>query len=237
MRRQGFGALLTDEQWAVFLKAGATRVFPDGEPIMRQGDREGVVYMLAEGTVKVSVVRPDGTESLLALRGSGEALGEFSALSGLPRTATVTPTGGDCLTRALTSAHFRLLVGRMDLHRALWEHVVKRQSEGESQRAEIVALPSGRRLAATLLRLTSVLGTHVPGTGSAGSGGDGEVRHGAVLRVGLSQKELGDWIGMSRASVAAEFGRLRSMGIIRTGRRYVSIRDLDRLREVAHGEP
>src|SRR5690606_36579310 len=74
MGRQGFGALVSDEQWTRFLRAGVTRRFAPGERIVRQGERGDAVYMLAEGTVKVSMVRTDGTEALLALRGPGEAL-------------------------------------------------------------------------------------------------------------------------------------------------------------------
>ncbi|WP_017593959.1 Crp/Fnr family transcriptional regulator [Nocardiopsis potens] len=228
MGRQGFGALVSDEQWARFLRAGATRRFAPGDRIVRQGERGDAVYMLAEGTVKVSMVRADGTEALLALRGPGEALGELSALSGLARTATVAASGGPCLTRVLSGPQFRLLVKSMALEGALWEHVVLRQSESDSLRAEMAALPAGQRLAALLLRLASLLGADtVPG----GGGG-----RGTVLRFGLTQQELGDSIGLSRTSVAAEFARLRSMGVISTGRQYIAVRDVRRLHRVAVGE-
>ncbi|GAA1104563.1 Crp/Fnr family transcriptional regulator [Nocardiopsis composta] len=230
MGRQGFGALVSDEQWTRFLRAGVTRRFAPGERIVRQGERGDAVYMLAEGTVKVSMVRTDGTEALLALRGPGEALGELSALSGLARTATVTASGGPCLTRVLSGPQFRLLVKTMALEGALWEHVVLRQSESDSLRAEMAALPAGQRLAALLLRLAALLGADIA-PGDPGSGG-----HGTVLRFGLTQQELGDSIGLSRTSVAAEFARLRSMGVISTGRQYIAVRDVRRLRRVAVGE-
>ncbi|MFW5417643.1 Crp/Fnr family transcriptional regulator [Nocardiopsis sp. CNT-189] len=229
MGRQGFGALVSDDQWALFLKAGSTRRFADGEPIIRQGEHEDAVHMLAEGTVKVTAVRPDGIEVLLALRGPGEALGEMSALSGLARTATVAASGGPCLTRVLSGAQFRLLLRRQGLDGALLEHLVLRQAEGESVRTEITVLPSAQRIAAALLRLAALTGTDV-GTAPGG-------RRGVVLRLGLSQREIGDWVGLSRASVAAEFRRLRDGGVIRTGRRYIAVLDVDRLRRTAAGGP
>ncbi|ASU85588.1 Crp/Fnr family transcriptional regulator [Nocardiopsis gilva YIM 90087] len=241
MGRQGFGALLTDEQWARFLRAGTTRRFQVGEVIIRQGDRGEAVYMLAEGTVKVSMVRTDGTESLIALRGPGESLGELSALSGLPRTATVAASGGSCLTRVLSGAQFRLLVKTMELEHALWEHIVLRQHESESLRAEMAALPAGQRLAITLLRLAASLGSDVSEAGGPpdrqeSRTGRTRARRGTVLKFGLTQRELGDSIGLSRASIAAEFGKLRSLGVISTGRRFVAIRDVERLRRLAEGE-
>ncbi|MCY9786026.1 Crp/Fnr family transcriptional regulator [Nocardiopsis sp. EMB25] len=226
---------MTDEQWVRFLKAGATRRFDAGEPILRQGERGDAVFMLAEGAVKVMMVRPEGTESLIALRGVGEALGEFAALSGLPRTVTVLASG-PCLTRVLSGPQFRLLAKRMDLERVLWEHIVTRQQESDSLRAEMAGLPSGQRLAATLLRLARAMGSDIGARMGPDGGGEREgVHRGAVLELGLTQRELGDSIGLSRASIAAEFSRLRALGVISTGRRFIAIRDVERLGRLAEG--
>ncbi|MFC3521939.1 Crp/Fnr family transcriptional regulator [Streptomonospora nanhaiensis] len=219
--------MLTDDQWARFVKAGRDRVFAEGTPVIRQGDRDGSVFLLLEGTVKVTMVREDGTGLLLALRGPGESLGEFSALSGLPRSATVMPSSGRCRTRVLTSEQFRLLVKSMRLEQALWEHVVQRQTESESLRAEMAALPAGQRLAATLLRLAQLVGSDVEHVAST--------RRSVVVRLGLSQRELGDSIGLSRAAVANEFRQLRRLDVVRTGREYVVIRNVARLKAVAEG--
>lgn len=236
MPRQGFGALVSDTQWTTLLKSGATRQFGHGELIIRQCDRDSTVYMLVEGTVKVYAYRLDGTESLIAIRGPGDSLGEFSALSGFPRTATVTATGGSCLTRALPAARFRHLVRELGLERALWQHVVQRQSESDSLRAEMAGLPAGQRLAGALLRMVCLLGVDVHAWPEPAVAAADTQRHSTVLKLGLSQRELGDWIGLSRASVAAELGHLREQGIIRTGRRYIAVLDLGRLRHLADGE-
>ncbi|GAA1776741.1 Crp/Fnr family transcriptional regulator [Streptomonospora arabica] len=197
--------------------------------MIRQGEREDSVFLLLEGMVKVTMVQPDGTGLLLALRGHGESLGELSALSGLPRSATVMPSTGRCLTRVLTSAQFRLLVKSMDLEQVLWRHLVRRQTESDSLRAEMASLTARQRLAATLLRLAQLMGS---GSESAPR----SARRSVVVRLGLSQRELGDSIGLSRAAVAEEFKRLRGLGVIRTGREFVAIADVDRLQAIAQAE-
>jgi CRP-like cAMP-binding protein len=224
--RQGFGGLLTDDQWARLVKAGRARTFYENDVFIRQGDRENCVFLLVSGVVKVTMVRADGTGLLLAVRGPGESLGEMSALSGLAHTATITAASGSCLTSVLTCMQFRLLVRSMELERVLWEHLVQRQSESDSLRAEMASLPARQRLAATLLRLAQLMGTDVVPVRAAH-------RRSVVVRFGLSQRELGDSIGMSRAAVTAEFKRLRALDVIRTGREYVAIQDLDRLRRMA----
>ncbi|MDA0563850.1 Crp/Fnr family transcriptional regulator [Streptomonospora sp. S1-112] len=230
MGRQGFGGRLTDAQWSTFLREGATRGYGDGQTIVRQGDRDTAVFLLVEGTVKVTALRPDGEHVLLALRGPGEALGEFSALSGLPRTATVTASGGGCLTRTLSSARFRHVARRLGVEDALWQHAVLRQTESESMRAEIMTLPSAQRLSAMLLRLCALIGHEVDAAPDQDAG-----RRAVTLRLGLSQRELGYSVGLSRTSVAAEFARLRALGVVRTGRRYVAVLDVERLRKLAEG--
>lgn len=229
MPRHGFGALLSDAQWVQLLRRGIHRRFDDGDVIIGQGELDSTVFLLVEGTVKVTSDRPEGGATLLALRCHGEALGEFSALSGLARTATVTACGGPCQTRALGGPHFILLVRRLGLEAALWKHMVLRHQESEAVRSDIIALPAGQRLAAALLRLIVILGVATPGSSEGAPG--------VVLRLGLSQREIGDWIGLSRSSVAAEFKWLRDEGIVDTRRHRITILDLAKLRRFSRGDP
>ncbi|SKA19209.1 cAMP-binding domain of CRP or a regulatory subunit of cAMP-dependent protein kinases [Marinactinospora thermotolerans DSM 45154] len=199
---------------------------------MRQGDPGGSVHLLVEGRVKVTLIRPDGEEVMLIMRTVGEALGEMSVISGRPRTATVTSVGPS-QTRMLTEERFRDFIRSMELEPPLLRHLVERQNESDLLRAEQVTLPAGRRLAAALLRLSRLSGEPIePGLG----GPQGEGGRGVLLRLGLSQRELGESIGLSRTSVAVEFTRLREIGLIRTGRQYVAVLDVERLRQLAEGD-
>ncbi|SIO85576.1 transcriptional regulator, Crp/Fnr family [Nocardiopsis sp. JB363] len=216
--RLGFGGLLRNEQWKTLIEAGRMRVFQPGEQIIHQGQPDDSVYVLDRGNVKVSVTRSDGIETLVALRGAGEALGEFSALSGLPRTATVRASGGRCTTFALKGDRFRALVRSMDLDRLLWKHIVRRQEESEELRAELLALDPRQRLAASMLRFST-------------APEPGDVGHTRELR--LSQWELVGVVGRSRSWVQEELRRLRRDGVVSTGREVMVIHDVQRLRLLA----
>lgn len=218
MGRLGFGGLLRNEQWKTLIEAGRMRLFQPGEQIIHQGQPDDSVYVLDRGNVKVSVTRSDGIEALVALRGAGEALGEFSALSGLPRTATVRASGGRCTTFALKGDRFRALVRSMDLDRLLWQHIVRRQEESEELRAELLALDPRQRLAASMLRFST-------------APGPGDVDQARELR--LSQWELVGVVGRSRSWVQEELRRLRRDGVVSTGREVMVIHDVQRLRLLA----
>jgi CRP-like cAMP-binding protein len=58
-------------------------------------------------------------------------------------------------------------------------------------------------------------------------GVDGE--HGIEVELPLSQEELASWIGASREAVSKAFKVLRSLRIVETGRRRVTILDFDAL--------
>jgi CRP-like cAMP-binding protein len=155
---------------------------------------------------------PDGNVVMLALRGPGEILGEMSVLGADDRSATVVAIER-CESRIVLADRFLLLVRSLGLEEQFLQHAMSRIRESDAWRAELVTLPAGPRLARTLLRLAAVSAS--------------------AMEIGLDQTELGQAVGLSRSTVAAELSRLREQGVIATGRRRVTITDLSRLRSLS----
>jgi CRP-like cAMP-binding protein len=65
------------------------RVFPAGATVLMAEQPGEAVYFLADGSVKVHAIRPDGTEVILAVLGPGEVVGEMSSADSLGRSASV----------------------------------------------------------------------------------------------------------------------------------------------------
>ena len=63
--------------------------FPAGTDILTAEQPGDVAYIVLDGTVKVQVVRPDGTAVILAILRAGEVAGEMSLVDRLGRSATV----------------------------------------------------------------------------------------------------------------------------------------------------
>ena len=59
--------------------------------------------------------------------------------------------------------------------------------------------------------------------------------HGVRIAVALSQDELAGWVGASREAVAKALRVLRSRGYVSTGRRAMTVLDIDGLRRRAGG--
>jgi len=84
-----FLKVLTDEQRQDLSRRLATQIFARGETICRQGEPGNTFYIIKSGEVEVST--QNGTGRLVVLRQmtAGEFFGEFSLLTGEPRSATI----------------------------------------------------------------------------------------------------------------------------------------------------
>jgi CRP-like cAMP-binding protein len=81
-------ASLADEEWSEFLGAMERRVFPQGTEILKVGDRDRTLYLIASGEVEVVVDSPAGRRRLATV-GAGSVVGEMAFFDGAPRSATV----------------------------------------------------------------------------------------------------------------------------------------------------
>lgn len=216
----GFAAIIPPEVWNRLLAAGNRRTFAPGQVVMRQGEPGDHVVLVMDGRVKVTRVDPDGNRLVLAVRGAGELLGEIGLLGGDTRSATVTAIDA-CDTRAIPSERFAELITALKLEGDMFRHLIRRLREGETRRAELAALPSGRRVARCLLHLVEGITPDPP---------EGPGPHEGI-DVGLNQTDLADAAGLHRSTVAAELRRLREQEVVATSRGHILVVDLPRLRE------
>jgi CRP/FNR family transcriptional regulator, cyclic AMP receptor protein len=66
------------------------RTFPAATTVLTAEQPGEAVYVLLEGSVKVHLLTPEGTEVILAVLGLGEVVGEMSLADSLGRSASVT---------------------------------------------------------------------------------------------------------------------------------------------------
>jgi CRP/FNR family transcriptional regulator, cyclic AMP receptor protein len=218
----GLSDSLPSNVWQALLRQGRTRRHPQGDVLLRQGEKGNHVLLLTSGRVKVTRVERDGREWLLAIRGPGEALGEVSVWDDSPRSATVTALD-PCVTYVISASVFRRTMGESATGEVVLRHVLARLREGEEIRAELVHPSSTQRVVRVLVRLGTSLG-----------GGTSTV---PTLDVGLSQEELARAVGLSRSAFAAELRALRRDGLITTGRQRVVLRDVEGLRALIGEAP
>lgn len=217
-----FLARLEHQERVALLELGRPIGYAPKSVLVHQDDASDHVIVILDGWTKVTRSAATGYEALLALRGPGDIVGEASAVSGRPRSATVTALGE---VEAVTIQRDRFVAHLQSFPATalqLLSLTADRTRASDRQRVEQGALGVRERLANLLLNLARTHGT--------------PDEEGVRLTAGLTQHELAGSVGASREAVARLLKELRERGIVRTGRRGLVIVRPDRLRLMGRGE-
>ena len=196
---------------------GRIRRWSVDSPVIRQGEGGDLVVLIRIGHVKIVSLAPSGKQIVLALRGPGDLLGEFSALDGRPRSASVlalTDVQGWVVPAADFVAHLSV---DPKASLALLRLVVSRLREADLRRLEFGSLDTISRIASLLCALAE--------------------QHGSASWIRLTQSELGESAAASREATVKAVARLRTAGLIETGRGRIRVVRAAELRLVAQGHP
>jgi CRP/FNR family transcriptional regulator, cyclic AMP receptor protein len=212
-----FGQLRPEERERLVTYMRVAR-HPPRSVLFRKGDPGANMMIVLKGRVKICTHSEDGKELVLNLINPGEVFGEIALLDGSDRTADAV-TLDQCEMLVLERRDFVPFLGRhpeacMRLFAVLCERV-RRTSE---LLEEALFLEGASRLAKRLVRLAEIFGEPT----------------GGGIRIGLrlSQQQLGNMVGMSRESMNKQLGQWRREDLIRMDDGYITIPDLDRLREI-----
>jgi CRP-like cAMP-binding protein len=203
-----------DEQ---LLPEGRPVRFQPGEQIFGQGEASDHIAIISAGIVKITAATASGREALLGLRGAGELVGELAAIDGSPRSATVRALDR-VQARLVPAVIFRqFLRTHPDALFAVLAAVVVRLRESDRHRLEFVDCDVPERVRLLLAELVRSHGRPESDSGTVRIG------------LGLSQQDIAGATGASREAVAKALRELRRQGIVTTGRRRITVRDVPRL--------
>jgi CRP-like cAMP-binding protein len=197
------------------------RRFRRGEVIYHVGDPADVLFIVASGSVKISLPSETGDEAILATPQRGDFFGELALIDGGPRVATATalePTE----TLVLPGERFRELISDEPVIReALLRGLVKQVRRLTSHVEELHFLDIAGRLAARLARLAEEQGRRQP---------DGSIR----LDAPLTQSDLAAMVGCTRQSVNKVLGLFVADRLILVERDAIVVPDIGRLVRASH---
>jgi len=153
-----------------------------GTSICAKGDPGSSLYVICQGTVKISVPSADGHDAVFNVIGKGDVFGEIALLDGRPRTADVVAIT-DCELCVIERRDFLPLVKEepeiaLKMIEIFFVNVTPNTEKAEN----LMFLHLPGRLARALLRLS-----------------EGDERS-CERKVAVTQKDLGNIIGMSRES-------------------------------------
>jgi CRP/FNR family transcriptional regulator, cyclic AMP receptor protein len=216
-----FMARLDPGDRSALTQRGRQRRWPAGASLFLEGESCSTVVIVVSGRVKIFSLTEQGEEIVLAVRGPGALLGELSAVDGEPRSASVSALEPVLALVVPIAAFTDFLRQHGPAALALLQMITAKLRDSDRKRAEFAAYDIPARVARRLVELADRFGE--------------PDEHGVRISVVLSQDELAGWVGASREAVAKALRVLRSRGYLTTGRRTMTVLDIDGLRRRAGG--
>jgi CRP/FNR family cyclic AMP-dependent transcriptional regulator len=186
-----------------------TRVRYDAHAqIYANGDDDESMYLIESGQVKLSMSSAAGKDCLIAIYAAGELFGESCFNTPRKRFETATamqPT----IARKVSCRDFLAEVEKARATESLLKHLARRIAERQTAVFDLVTMPSERRLAKALLGVADKLGTV----------------EGPFLKLDqkISHEELSQIVGTTRPRITAFMQRFRTLGLIETAGRAISV--------------
>lgn len=191
-----------------------SRRYGPREAIVGHLDTSDEVFFLLTGSARVTIRSVDGKAVTFRELGPGGMFGEYAAIDGRPRSASV-EARTSCIVVSIPAVAFReLLATEPKMAKKMLEHFVSEIRELTTRVYEFSTLAVRYRIQAELLRLAE------------GSPLQGNT---ASIAPAPTHAELASRTSTHREAVTRELNRLTKLGILEQRSRVLWIKDLARL--------
>jgi len=195
-----------------------TKTVKRGTNICVKGDPGTSLCAIGEGTVNISVSTVDGKDAMFNVLGKGDIFGEIALLDGNPRTADATAVT-DCELFVIERRDFLpLMREEPDIALRIIEILCSKLRRTTEQAEEVMFLDLPSRLAKALMRLV-----------------DADTAGMRERKISITQKDLGNIIGMTRESTNKQLRIWKGKKWLRLERNAVVILATDHLTAIAEG--
>lgn len=191
---------------------------PAESRIYHEGDPAKYLYLAAMGKVKLIRNTESGREVLLDILHGGDYFGSLPTLGGRAHSETAIAQTDSCILRVSAADFDRILAEHPEVTRKVLEAVSQRLAESQEIVKQLSAYTAEQRIASALMRLASKLG---------------EARAGGVLiQVPFSRQDLAAMTGSTTETVSRVMSRFAEEGWVKSGRKWVTITNPQRLEEL-----
>src|SRR5512139_347056 len=205
---------LSDRDMAELDRMTTITSVPRGRVFYQPEDVGEVLFILKSGRVQLYRISPEGKKLVIATLGPGTLFGEM-ALLGQQMHNAFAEALDDCTILVMSRTDLeRLILSKPVLGLRMLEITGKRLSDAEARLEDMAFKGIPARLASLLLRLAAERGSN------------------DIL--GLTHQDLAETIGTYRETATQVLNDMKAQGLIEIGRKRITIKDPDRLTEVAN---
>lgn len=187
---------------------------PAGGDIITVKQPGEIAYIILDGSVKIHIDQPDGSDVILAVLGAGEVVGEMSLADSLGRSATVTALEPSTLLMMDRATFWESLQEMPRVSYNLINILSRRLRLANMHTQSLVRLDVYGRVAGQLLAFAREYGEATP---------HGDV----IIPLRLTQSDLASMVGASRVRVNQALGFYRRRNYLSVNQdRYFVIHDM-----------
>ncbi len=200
---------LSPDDCRAIIQTGRSYTLPQGAFFFHQGDDSRILYVIVEGSVKLTKVTADGQQVIVNVFGPGEGLGIIVALNQTPY-----PVSAEVVEECMAVGWSReLVLGMMQDNPQLAMNgmalVGKRFTEMQTQFEELATQRVEQRVARTILRLVRQFGHRTA--------------EGVHIDMALTREDIAQMSGTNLYQVSRILSRWEQAGYISTGRKQVTL--------------
>jgi len=191
--------------------------FSRNQVIFHENDNGTALFVILNGRVKVSLVRPDGKEAILAILTPGEFFGEMALLDNRPRSASVVvlePTTVMILTR---SDFMQMIEANPQIIHNMIIPLVTRLRKADKKIADLAFLDAIGRVSGVISQMAEESGE--------------EVGEDIIIRNRPSHEQLGMMAATTRETVTHCMATLERRGYILSDGRDLIVFSINDLRK------
>lgn len=167
--------------------------------IYNSGDKDGMVYFIESGQVKLVITSPEGKDCMLVIHPKGDIFGEL-CLSGSGERLETATTMQQTYVRQIPAAKFFTHLSNESLLEGYIKYLAIRIAEQQQVISTLITVDSEQRLAKTLLHLALSIGKQDPRS--------------ILIALKISHEELSTMIGTTRPRVSLFMQKFRKLGLI-----------------------
>ena len=196
---------------------GTLATFERGETIFQAASPSDTIYLVKKGLVKLAYLDESGRKFTSTMVDVGGIFGEMCLVGEEHHrhlAVAVEDAVLSCLSRATCLG---ALETDLPFLQALLTHLACRLDECEDTLEDLAFKDIQARLSRRLLKLSSQYGV--------------KTKHGTVIRLQLTHKELADMIGSARENTTLALNRFQREGILDKSRFRIVIKNEEELRE------
>ncbi len=191
--------------------------------LFRQGNQATTLFVVIDGQFRASEITPDGREILHRFLGPGDMLGGMAAVGDMKYPISALAVAPSRVLTWTTAVVHRLMEKHPKMALNAMRLMVQRIQEFQQRCIELSTQRVEQRIARAIARLASQTGRRVA--------------DGVLLDVALSRQDLAEMTGTTLFTVSRQLNQWRVAGLVRLGRRRVTLLRPHELMRIAEDLP